>query len=144
MFGIAILTAEQISLRFISIGSARRLIKIVQSSLSIRFAARDTAWGRRGHESQNTPSPDDVAFLLRSRSAAGFNRFYRAAYSNSGEAQSGGLGLAIARGIAIAQGGTIECESTLGVGSTFPVALPITRPQEAVLETLPKQKLILL
>jgi len=142
MFGIAILTAEQISLRFISIGSARRLIKIVQSSLSIRFAARDTAWGRRGHESQNTPSPDDVAFLHRRRSAAGFNRFYRAAYSNSGEAQSGGL--AIAQAIAIAQGGTIECESTVGVGSTFPVALPITRPQEAVLETLPKQKLILL
>jgi signal transduction histidine kinase len=72
-----------------------------------------------------------------------FDRFYRAAPSNSGDAQSGGLGLAIAQAIAIAQGGTIECESTVGAGSTFTVTLPITHPQEAVLETLPKQKLIL-
>jgi signal transduction histidine kinase len=74
-----------------------------------------------------------------------FDRFYRAAPLTSGEAQSGGLGLAIAQAIAIAEGGTIQCESTVGVGSTFTVALPITHPQEAILETLPqpKQKLIL-
>ena len=72
-----------------------------------------------------------------------FNRFYRAAPFNSGDAQSGGLGLAIAQAIAIAQGGTIECESTVGAGSTFTVILPITHPQEAVPEIPPKQKLIL-
>jgi signal transduction histidine kinase len=62
---------------------------------------------------------------------------------NSGDAQSGGLGLAIAQAIAIAQGGTIECASTVGVGSTFTVILRITYPQEAVPEITPKQKLIL-
>ena len=72
-----------------------------------------------------------------------FNRFYRAAPLNSGEAHSGGLGLAIAQAIAIAHGGTIDCESIVGVGSTFTVILPITHPQEAVLEITPKQKLIL-
>ena len=72
-----------------------------------------------------------------------FERFYRAAPASSGDAQSGGLGLAIAQAIAIAQGGTIECESTVGVGSTFTVNLPMTEPHEAVPESLPKQKLIL-
>jgi signal transduction histidine kinase len=62
---------------------------------------------------------------------------------NSGDAQSGGLGLAIAQAIAIAHGGTIECESMVGVGSTFTVILPITDSHEAVLESVPKQKLIL-
>ncbi len=72
-----------------------------------------------------------------------FDRFYRAGPLNSGEAQSGGLGLAIAQAIAIAHGGTIECESAVGVGSTFTVKLPITQPHEAPRETEPKQKLIL-
>ncbi len=72
-----------------------------------------------------------------------FDRFYRAAPLNSGEAQSGGLGLAIAQAIAIAHGGTIECESTVGVGSTFTVKLPFTHTQEVLPGNLPKQKLIL-
>jgi two-component system, OmpR family, sensor kinase len=80
-------------------------------------------------------SPEHLPFI--------FDRFYRAAPLNSGEAQSGGLGLAIAQAIAIAHGGAIECESTVGVGSTFTVMLPITHPQDAVLEASPKQKLIL-
>jgi len=54
-----------------------------------------------------------------------FDRFYRAAPSNNGDAlQSGGLGLAIAQAIVHAQGGTIECESALAVGSRFTVILP--------------------
>src|SRR5882757_3180837 len=80
-------------------------------------------------------SPEHLPFI--------FDRFYRAAPLNSGEAQSGGLGLAIAQAIAIAHGGTIECESTDGVGSTFTVKLPNAHTQEALPGNLPKQKLIL-
>jgi two-component system sensor histidine kinase BaeS len=80
-------------------------------------------------------SPEHLPFI--------FDRFYRAAPLNSGEAQSGGLGLAIAQAIAIAHGGTIECESTDGVGSTFTVKLPTAHTQEALPGNLPKQKLIL-
>ncbi len=72
-----------------------------------------------------------------------FERFYRAAPASSGEAQSGGLGLAIAQAIVRAQGGSIECTSTPGVGSTFTVVLPITRGYESASEVAPKRKLIL-
>lgn len=54
-----------------------------------------------------------------------FERFYRVVQPGAGEAQSGGLGLAIAQAIARAQGGSIECRSTPGAGSTFIVTLPL-------------------
>lgn len=72
-----------------------------------------------------------------------FERFFRAAPSSSGEAHSGGLGLAIAQAIARAQGGYIECESTLGVGSTFTVILPLSHLHENVVGNPPERKLML-
>jgi len=72
-----------------------------------------------------------------------FERFYRADPASGGEAQSGGLGLAIAQAIVRAQGGSIECESTPGVGSTFTVVLPMKQLRESVPEITPKRKLIL-
>ncbi len=57
-----------------------------------------------------------------------FERFYRAApegRDETGEAQSGGLGLAIALAIAHAHGGSIECKTAPGAGSTFTVNLPL-------------------
>jgi two-component system, OmpR family, sensor kinase len=55
-----------------------------------------------------------------------FERFYRVAQPDEPEAQSGGLGLAIAQAIVRAQGGNIECNSRIGAGSTFTVSLPRT------------------
>ncbi len=63
--------------------------------------------------------------------------------SGSGEAQSGGLGLAIALAVARAQGGSIECGSTLDIGSTFTLVLPVTSSADGVSDGTPKQKLIL-
>jgi signal transduction histidine kinase len=103
--------------------------------IRVTLGGRDGAIQARFQDQGVGISPEHLPFV--------FDRFYRAAPFNSGDAQSGGLGLAIAQAIAIAQGGTIECESTVGVGSTFTVILPITQPQEAALEITPKQKLIL-
>lgn len=51
-----------------------------------------------------------------------FDRFYRGDPSRAGH--SAGLGLAIARGLAEAHGGTIALKSMTGVGSTFTLSLP--------------------
>lgn len=53
-----------------------------------------------------------------------FERFYRVTQANAPEAQSGGLGLAIAQAIVGAQGGAIRCASQPGAGSKFVISLP--------------------
>ena len=53
-----------------------------------------------------------------------FQRFYRSDNARLHDAEGSGLGLCIARSIVEAHGGTVELESTLGVGSAFTVRLP--------------------
>jgi signal transduction histidine kinase len=53
-----------------------------------------------------------------------FERFFRADESRPDNGESG-LGLAIARSIVEAHGGSITVESTLGAGTTFVIRFPI-------------------
>ena len=54
-----------------------------------------------------------------------FEKFYQADNQRSARAAGSGLGLAIAKQIVEAHGGSILCESTPGVGTTFSIALPV-------------------
>jgi signal transduction histidine kinase len=54
-----------------------------------------------------------------------FDKFYQADNQGSAHAKGTGLGLAIAKQIVDAHGGTISCESTLGMGTTFKITLPV-------------------
>jgi signal transduction histidine kinase len=72
-----------------------------------------------------------------------FERFYRASPSVSGDSHSGGLGLAIAQAIVRAQHGSIECQSEVGVGSSFTVVLPLVPDSKIAALEPSKQKLIM-
>lgn len=61
-------------------------------------------------------SADDLPYI--------FDRFYQADKSRRNSSGESGLGLAIARSLVLAHGGTINVESTVGVGSSFNIFLP--------------------
>jgi signal transduction histidine kinase len=54
-----------------------------------------------------------------------FEKFYQADNQHSTRAPGSGLGLAIAKQIVDAHGGTISCESTPGLGTTFSIVMPV-------------------
>jgi len=53
-----------------------------------------------------------------------FERFYRAPRTRGRHPEGSGLGLAIVKHIALAHGGSIAVESTLGAGTTFWLRIP--------------------
>lgn len=53
-----------------------------------------------------------------------FDMFYQADNQERADSKGAGLGLAIAKSIVTAHGGTIAVESTLGVGTVFSITLP--------------------
>jgi two-component system phosphate regulon sensor histidine kinase PhoR len=57
-----------------------------------------------------------------------FERFYRVDKARSRDLGGTGLGLAIVRHIALAHRGSVGVESTVGVGSTFSLRLPLAPP----------------
>jgi signal transduction histidine kinase len=80
------------------------------------------------------PTDDDAVLMRVHDTGAGippeqlpriFEKFYQADNQRSARSAGSGLGLAIAKQIVEAHGGSILCESTPGVGTTFSIALPV-------------------
>jgi signal transduction histidine kinase len=61
-------------------------------------------------------TPEDLPYV--------FDRFYRSEKSRPRQGTESGLGLAIAKSIVEAHGGSLWVESALGEGTTFTIALP--------------------
>ena len=62
-----------------------------------------------------------------------FDKFFQADNQVEGSVKGTGLGLAIAKSIVEAHGGTIQCDSTPGVGTTFTITLPTRSNRRASL-----------
>jgi two-component system OmpR family sensor kinase len=71
---------------------------------------------------------DEGPGLPAEQTARLFERFYRVDSSRSRARGGSGLGLSIVQAIVRATGGTVRCESAVGVGTSFIVVLPIRDP----------------
>ncbi len=54
-----------------------------------------------------------------------FERFFRVDRARSRQSGGTGLGLSIVRNVVVAHGGSVQVDSTVGVGSTFTICLPV-------------------
>jgi two-component system sensor histidine kinase BaeS len=94
------------ALRYTTAGGRITLSADVQDK-KVRLRVADTGSGI---------APDDLPCV--------FDRFYRSDKSRQRTESESGLGLAIAKSLVEAHGGSISVESRLGEGTTFTVALP--------------------
>jgi signal transduction histidine kinase len=86
---------------------------------------------RNGEQAQITVSDTGLG-IAESDLSSIFERFTRADRARSRDIPGAGLGLAIARWITDAHGGTIAAESRVGAGSVFRVSLPSSRQETTV------------
>jgi signal transduction histidine kinase/DNA-binding response OmpR family regulator len=94
------------------------------ATITVRFEVRDTGIGI---------APDRIGPL--------FEPFTQADVGTTREFGGTGLGLAISRQLTHLMGGTIECESEPGHGSTFRVEIPFAPAQAELLAPVPADEL---
>jgi signal transduction histidine kinase len=86
--------------------------------IALSADATDNLVRLRVSDSGSGIEPEDIPHI--------FDRFYRSdsARQQDREGSESGLGLAIAKSIVTANGGTIDVSSILGEGTTFTIAFP--------------------
>jgi signal transduction histidine kinase len=94
-------------------------VKFTPDGGSVRLTAR------RGGDSAVVEVADTGLGIPHAEQAKLFKRFFRGTNAVEKAIPGSGLGLAISKVIAEAHGGTIQVESTAGVGSTFRLVLPL-------------------
>ncbi|MDY7078193.1 MAG: HAMP domain-containing sensor histidine kinase [Chloroflexota bacterium] len=104
---------------------ARVLENLIGNALRYTAAGGQITLGARTHEAgilltvRDTGSgipPEDLPHI--------FDRFYRGDAARQADDGESGLGLAIAKSLVQAHGGTIAANSTVGQGTTFEIVLP--------------------
>jgi signal transduction histidine kinase len=113
------------------VGDAARLTQLLDNLISnaIKFTAEGTVTVtlREHSGSAMIEVTDSGPGIPAGEQKRLFERFYRTSAANVNAVQGSGLGLSIAKAIAEAHHGTIECESVEGEGTTLRVLLPLER-----------------
>jgi len=101
-------------------------IRFSSSGSTVRVGCRSDVWAvRLSVADEGVGIPDELQDRV-------FERFWQVDGSDSRARSGTGLGLAIAKNIVEAHDGWITVDSTVGVGTTFTVALPLRARHEEV------------
>ncbi len=102
----------------------RMLANLVDNALKYTFANGQVNIGLTSSKQNIEISVSDTGIgISDSEQERIFNRFYRCDQSRSSDGC--GLGLSFSRAVARAHGGDIQVSSSIGIGSTFTIKLPI-------------------
>jgi signal transduction histidine kinase len=117
-----VVTGDREALKRVVANLLDNAVRLAPAGSRIRLATGsegDRAWIAVADEGPGI-SPEDQAHV--------FDRFWRADKARSRSDGGTGLGLAIVRQVVEGHGGEVRLHSKVGVGSSFVVWLPITRP----------------
>jgi signal transduction histidine kinase len=118
------------------LGDRTGLVRVLDNLVSnaLKYSESGTAVGLRASRegSWAVCSVEDHGIGIAPEEAEHvFSRFGRSASVLGSDIPGTGLGLALAKEVAEQHGGTIDCTSELGVGSTFTLRLPLREPKRA-------------